>query len=166
MPDADRVRSMRPLAIRPAVAPDAPTIFTLADRLPAFGPTTRQATEIARRERTALADALFQPSAGSALLVAEAAAGQVIGVVLLDTRHDYFTDEAHGHVAILAVAREAEGQGVGRALLKAAEDWGRANGFSKLTLAVFTDNRRAKEVYERQGWRPELETWYKNLASP
>ena len=30
--------------------------------------------------------------------------------------------------------------------------------------AVFTDNRRAKEVYERQGWRPELETWYKPLS--
>jgi len=29
----------------------------------------------------------------------------VVGVVLLESRRDYFTDEAHGHVAILAVAR-------------------------------------------------------------
>jgi GNAT superfamily N-acetyltransferase len=56
-----------------------------------------------------------------------------------------------------------EGQGVGSALLRAAEDWGRDRGFSKLTLAVFSDNRRAKAVYERQGWQPELETWYKLL---
>jgi ribosomal protein S18 acetylase RimI-like enzyme len=67
-------------------------------------------------------------------------------------------------VAILAVAGEAEGRGVGRALLRAAEDWGRANGLTRLTLAVFTDNRRAKDFYERQGWRPELETWYKELG--
>jgi len=33
-----------------------------------------------------------------------------------------------------------------------------------LTLAVFTDNHRAKELYMRQGWRPELETFYKVLA--
>ena len=46
----------------------------------------------------------------------------------------------------------------------AAEDWGRANGFTKLTLAVFADNRRAKGFYERQGWSPELETWYKQLG--
>ena len=33
--------------------------------------------------------------------------GVLVGVLLLETRRDYFTDEPHGHVAILAVAREA-----------------------------------------------------------
>jgi GNAT superfamily N-acetyltransferase len=47
---------------------------------------------------------------------------------------------------------------------KAAEDWGRVKGFTKLTLAVFADNRRAKAFYERQGWSPELETWHKQLG--
>src|SRR5207248_8205297 len=59
---------------------------------------------------------------------------------------------------------EAEGQGIGRALLQAGEDWARANRYSKLTLAVFKDNERAKQVYERQGWPSELETWYKPLV--
>lgn len=98
------------------------------------------------------------------LLVAEHAKLGIAGVVLLENRRDYFTGEAHGHVAILAVAREAEGQGLGRALLEAADRWGRAHGFRRLTLAVFTDNRRAREFYQRQGWRPELETWYKSLV--
>ena len=52
-------------------------------------------------------------------------------------------------MAILAVAREAEGQGIGRALLEAGEDWARANRYSKLTLAVFKDNERAKQVRAR-----------------
>ena len=56
------------------------------------------------------------------------------------------------------------GAGVGRALLDAAEEWGRSNGFRRLTLAVFTDNRRAKEFYARGGWQPELETYFRNLA--
>jgi ribosomal protein S18 acetylase RimI-like enzyme len=152
------------LAIRAAVTSDAPAILLLADRLPAFGPTTRQAVEIAQRERTALADALSSPSDVSALLVADQPTRGVVGVMLLDTRRDYFTNEAHGYVSILAVARDAEGQGVGRALLKAGEHWARSKHFAKLTLAVFTDNRRAKDFYERQGWRPELETWYKALS--
>ena len=155
---------MRPVSIRPAVASDGPVILSLADRLPAFGPSTRTAAEIAERERAALADALARPSDGSAVLVAEQPTRRVVGVILLESPRDYFTNESHGYVSILAVSSEAEGQGVGRALLKAAEDWARAKQFTKLTLAVFTDNIRAKEVYERQGWRAELETWYKRLA--
>lgn len=151
------------MMIRPATAPDRSAILALAERLPAFGPTTRTAEEIAGRERRALADALGQNPAGTLLLVADQPPRGVIGVILLETRRDYFTADLHGHVSILAVAAGAEGQGVGRALLKAAEDWGRANGFAKLTLAVFTDNRRAKDVYERQGWLPELETWFKKI---
>ena len=154
---------MAHLSIRAAVTSDTPAILLLADRLPAFGPTTREAAEIAQRERTALADALSSASDGSAVLVADQPRRGVVGVILLDSRRDYFTNEAHGYVSILAVAQDAEGQGVGRALLKAAEDWGRSKRFAKLTLAVFTDNRRAKGFYERQGWRPELETWYKAL---
>ena len=150
--------------IRTAVPLDASAIGELAERLAAFGPSTRSAAEIVQRERAALLDALSRPTEGSALLVAEQGPRGVVGVVLLDSRRDYFTDEAHGHVAILAGAQDVEGQGVGRALLKAADDWARGRGFAKLTLAVFTDNRRAKDVYSRQGWRPELETWYKPLA--
>ncbi len=143
---------------------DAPAILALSARLPAFGPTTRPAAEIAAREREALAGALHHPAGDSAVLVAEQARAGVVGVILLETRRDYFTNAAHGHVAILAVAKEVEGQGIGRGLLEVAEHWARERGFAKLTLAVFTDNARAKAVYERQGWRPELETWYKPLA--
>jgi len=151
-------------SIRPATQADRAAILSLAERLAAFGPATRPALEIAERERRALDDTLARPTAGSALFVAEYEHRGLVGILLVDSRRDYFTDEAHGHVAILAVAREAEGQGVGRALLRAAEDWGRGQGFRRLTLAVFTDNHRAKEFYGRQGWRPELETYYKVLA--
>lgn len=154
---------MTPLAIRPAALGDHVAILALAERLAAFGPTTRPAHEIATRERRALADALDHPSPGSTLLVAHHRELGVVGVLLMDTRRDYFTDEAHGHVSILAVARQAEGQGVGRALLGAADEWGRGRGFRRLTLAVFADNRRAKELYARQGWQAELETHFKTL---
>jgi len=73
------------------------------------------------------------------------------------------TGERGDQAAILAVAREAEGQGVGRALLDAADEWGRRRGFRRLTLAVFADNARAKEFYARLGWRTELETLFKTL---
>src|SRR5256712_9594444 len=140
---------MSQVSIRPAIASDHAAVLALADRLPAFGPPTRPASEIVDREHAALATALSQPVGGSAILVAEQPSRGVVGVILLDSRRDYFTNEAHGHVAILAVAREAEGQGLGRPLLQAGEDWARANRYSKLTLAVFKDNERAKQVRAR-----------------
>jgi ribosomal protein S18 acetylase RimI-like enzyme len=150
--------------IREAVPSDRPAILALADRLHAFGPTTRDAAEIAQRERVALSDALSEPSNASSLLVAERALAGIVGAILLDERRDYFTNDRHGHVSILAVAREAEGQGIGAALLAAAEKWGRAKRFTRLTLSVFTENLRARHFYERHGWRPEIETWYKTLG--
>jgi GNAT superfamily N-acetyltransferase len=149
------------IQIRAAVPSDGPAILALADRLHAFGPTTRDAAEIAQRERVALSDALSHASSASSLLVAERPLVGVAGVMLLDERRDYFTNDRHGHVSILAVARDAEGQGIGAALLAAAEEWARANGFTRLTLSVFAENDRARRFYERQGWRPEIETWYK-----
>lgn len=151
------------ISIRPAAEADRVQILALADRLAAFGPATRSAKAIADRERRALAEALTHSPTGSALLVAEHRELGLGGVVLLESRRDYFTDERHGHVAILSVAGEAEGLGLGRALLAAAEDWGRAQGFRRLTLTVFNDNRRAKQLYARQGWQLELETHFKSL---
>jgi GNAT superfamily N-acetyltransferase len=155
---------MSAFSIRPGEVADRARILALADRLAAFDPTTRPAVTIADRERRALDEALAQPSPGSALLVADNYQLGLVGILLLETRKDYFTDEPHGHVAILAVAREAEGHGLGKMLLQAAEDWGQAQNYRRLTLSVFTDNRRAREFYARQGWRPELETYFKNLG--
>ncbi len=150
--------------IRPARPADEPRILEIADRLAAFQATSRPPADIPPRERRALSESLAHPAPGSALLVADDAQQRVAGILLLETRHDYFTDQPHGHVSILAVAREAEGQGIGRALLAAAEEWSRGQGFSRMTLTVFVDNHRAREVYARDGWRPELETHYKNLS--
>src|SRR5256884_3790124 len=154
------------VSIRPAIAPDHAAVLALADRLPAFGPTTRPASEIADGERAVLATALSQPVGGSAILVAEQPSRGVVGVVLLESRRDYFTNEAHGHVAILAVVREAEGQGIGRALLQAGEGWGRANPYSKFKLAGFQDKEPAQQGYERQGWGARLEALDKTLRLP
>src|SRR3989442_2910398 len=128
------ILGMSQVSIRPAIAPDHAAVLALADRLPAFGPTTRPASEIADRERAVLATALSQPVGGSAILVAEQPSRGVVGVILLDSRRDYFTNEAHGHVAILAVAREAEGQGLGRPLLQAGAELARGHPYSEVKL--------------------------------
>jgi ribosomal protein S18 acetylase RimI-like enzyme len=52
----------------------------------------------------------------------------------------------------LAVLPHYRGQGIGRALLAAAEEHARAKGCCKLTLEVQDDNTRARALYRRFGF--------------
>jgi GNAT superfamily N-acetyltransferase len=52
----------------------------------------------------------------------------------------------------LAVVPARRGDGIGRALLAAAEERARAAGCCKLTLEVQDDNHRARAVYARFGF--------------
>jgi GNAT superfamily N-acetyltransferase len=102
---------------------------------------------------------------GASLSVAVDPSGAVLGVLFLETRHDYFTGAPHGHVGVLAIAESAEGRGLGRTLLARADAWGRAQGFDRLTLTVFDGNVRARRLYERAGYRPDLVRYRKDLRS-
>jgi ribosomal protein S18 acetylase RimI-like enzyme len=96
------------------------------------------------------------------VLVAEAGDGPA-GFVHLETAVDFFTRERHGHVSTLVVAPEYERQGVGRALLDAAEAWCRARGYRLLTLHVFEQNASARRLYERAGFRIDTIKYLKTL---
>lgn len=53
----------------------------------------------------------------------------------------------------LAVAPEARGQGVGTRLLDAIAGEARARGYREVRLDVVDENPRARELYERMGYR-------------
>jgi GNAT superfamily N-acetyltransferase len=151
-------------SIRRAAAADELAAIELLPRLADFGPPAwRTREEIAEGETRALRGHFRSPLSGDELLVAIGPDGRLLGLVFLETKRDYFTLVAHGHVGILVVAAEAEGQGIGRALLAAAVRWGRARAFGRLTLGVFAANLRAREVYERDGWQAEILTYVKPL---
>ena len=58
-----------------------------------------------------------------------------------------------GRLTSIAVASEAAGQGLGRALLGAAEAAARAHGCRRLRLEVRADNEAAQALYERAEYR-------------
>jgi aminoglycoside 6'-N-acetyltransferase len=55
----------------------------------------------------------------------------------------------------LAVAPEWRGRGVGTALMRAAEDWARAQGAERMVLDLDANNAGALRLYERLGYEPE-----------
>jgi len=152
------------MRLRLAGPADLPFLLSLAPRLAEFGlPPWRTAAHIVEAERRTLIGALETPAPDGPVLLAEDADGAALGFAYLQTQTDYFTGRAHAHVAVLAVRAEAEGRGVGRALLDGAEEWARRRGDPVITLNVFAENTRARAVYERLGYGPETLRYVKPL---
>ncbi len=153
-----------PIVIRPATARDRDWILPLAPRLHDFGPPAFRLRDVMDRAVTASIDAaLTGASPGAEVLVAEGTDGSPLGFIHLHGARDFFTGEEHGHVSDIVVAREAEGRGVGQALMAAAETWARGRGYRLLSLHVFEANARARVFYERLGYRADIRKLVKPL---
>ena len=160
---ADAWRARRVL-IRLARSADEPLLRSLTPRLADFPrPPWRTAHEIDVSDHRALFDALHHPREDALVLVAERPAGQGVGMIFVTTQIDYFTRLPHPHVETLAVDVTAQGAGVGRALLDAAESWAADQGYDYVTLTAFEANRRARSLYERRGYRPETISYRRPL---
>ncbi|MGV4985036.1 N-acetyltransferase family protein [Streptomyces sp. NPDC001709] len=87
-------------------------------------------------------------------LVAEAG-GRVVGYIRI-ARPTPLASNAHVlQIQGLAVADEARGQGVGRALIRAAVEEARGRGARRLTLRVLGHNAPARALYESEGFAVE-----------
>jgi ribosomal protein S18 acetylase RimI-like enzyme len=152
--------------IRPATIDDAEWILPLSARLHDFGPPAwRPREEMDAAVAAAIEAALRTPEDGQVVLVARGENGEPLGFVHVHSAVDYFTHETHSHVSDLAITREAEGRGVGRALMDAAESLAIARGHRLLTLNVFDANHRARRLYDRLGYSPDTTKLVKVLRS-
>jgi ribosomal protein S18 acetylase RimI-like enzyme len=149
--------------IRPATPADRVQILRLTERLGDFPvPPWRTAAEIARADHPILLAALGQPAADSLLLVAEEG-DRLRGFLFAAERADYFTGERLAHVEDLALEPGAEGKGLARRLMEAAEAWARGRGCRRVTLNVWAQNERAVGLYRRLGYQPETVHYLKEL---
>jgi len=104
----------------------------------------------ANKQRRALAAILAQPSAGRLFVLT--VGGKVLGMVSL-----LFTiSTAEGGKAAwledLVVRPEQRSRGLGTRLLRAAVDWARKEGITRITLLTDSDNVRARGLYLRHGF--------------
>ena len=150
--------------VRPAAPDDLDFILSLAPRLVEFGPPPwRDGAEMTATDRRILSDRLLNPAEGTVLFVAEDEAGRRLGFIHLQVGTDYYQREPHGHISDVIVAPEGEGRGIGKLLIAAGEQWARRNGYRWLTLSVFAQNVRAREVYRRLGYGEDIIKYVKAL---
>lgn len=144
-----------PVTIRPAAAGDERALLVLASRMANFElPPWRTADEITGADAGAMLDALRGGHPDSQVFVAERD-GRVVGCLHMVVAQDFF-GRRHAHLSVIATSEEAEGTGVGRALMAYADYWTRTRDLPFITLNVFAANTRARHLYERSGYTVEL----------
>jgi GNAT superfamily N-acetyltransferase len=80
--------------------------------------------------------------------------GRIVGFASLGHSR---ADESVGELYAIYVLPDAWGGGAGRALMSAAIELLRADGFEEAVLWVLEDNPRARAFYERCGWTLDSE---------
>ena len=123
--------------IEPASAADHPAIDRLARIL--YGDAVRASTPVRQASRTFLARK----------------GGEVVGFVIC-TFSDYGVTRS-GQIDELAVSEAAQGQGIGRDLVRACEAWLTSEGIEVAFVSVGED---AEGFYLHHGFRPCIGPWF------
>jgi GNAT superfamily N-acetyltransferase len=107
--------------------------------------------------------AVVDPPQRTHALVAELD-GAVVGFAIVRPSADDDASPETGELDGFYTAPPAWGRGAGLALLAAALEALRDDGFLTATLWTATDNHRPRRIYERAGWRLDGETRHRNLG--
>lgn len=153
------------LSIRPLSGEDSEFVSRVAPRLYPGPTTSPRDPERMQAYFTLLTpgDLTREPGTEAFVAVSEDSRTQ-LGLLVIKPDFDYFTDHPRAYVEILVVAEDAEGRGVGRALMAHAEQWGRTHGCHEVVLDVFANNPSAIAFYERIGFAPDHLRMSKSLA--
>ncbi len=150
--------------IRNAQSSDGDQMLALMPRLAAFDvPQSRNPEHLWRDDARLMQSWLDGEAAGCLVQVAVDDA-EVLGFTLVRLRPELLSHAPSAHLEAIAVSKPAEGQGIGLALLNAAEDNARSQGAQSMTLHVFACNTRAREFYERNTYTGELLRYIKDIA--
>lgn len=154
-------------AVRAATAEDTDFILSLVPRFVAFElPEGRRKHEVAAAIRADVERALRSGREVDHFFVADDTNREPIGFLHLQIQRDFFSGQRACHVSDIAVATGHEGAGVGRGLLEYSRQWARRHRCRLLTLAVFPGNARARALYERNGFVPDLLRMVKRVKEP
>jgi aminoglycoside 6'-N-acetyltransferase I len=140
-----------PVMIRPAQPADRAALAQARSELWPDASVEQHSAELA-----ALLNGEPSGTLSEAILVAESAAGRVVGFVEVGLRSHADGCDPHQPVAFIEgwyVAADVRRSGVGRALIAAAEAWGRAQGCTELASDTWIDHEVSQRAHEALGFR-------------
>src|SRR5580698_6554406 len=147
-----------PLTIRNAQFPqDKPAALSFIEGLQRF----EQALEPDRRIDGTVAEEFFADitarvaARGGAMLLAERDGIALGWAVVYREQNDVYVvpeERAFAYISELYVVETARGQGVGKLLIAACEDWARKHQLGVIMIGVLPGNRRADALYRNTGY--------------
>ena len=150
--------------IREATPDEAEAMLALFPRLADFEIPAQRTAEHLWQGDAALLQAWSRGEAPQCLVwVAVDDDNAILGVALVSLREELLSHEPSAHLEVIVVDERADGQGIGRALVNKAEQVVREQGALTMTLHVFANNTRARQVYERLEYSGELIRYIKYL---
>jgi ribosomal protein S18 acetylase RimI-like enzyme len=152
------------IVIRVATVDDRDFIISLIPRLTEFGPPAwRNRSEMISIDTQIIIEKLNNSPSGTVIFIAEDDQNVPLGFIHLQNGSDYYNKESHAHISDVIVADQAAGKGIGLALINKGEAWAREQGFRWITLSVFAQNLRARELYRRIGYGEDIMKYVKEL---
>jgi len=149
--------------IRDATLADGEAMLALVPRLAEFDiPKRREPRHLYQDDEALLRRWLAGDFAASLVQVA-VSGDEILGFTLTSLRPEPLSRLPSAHLEAIAVAKNAEGRGVAKALMAACEKSARSRGARFLTLHVFACNNRARKLYENCGYEGELLRYIKDL---
>lgn len=97
------------------------------------------------------------------VLVAVDDVDAVLGVAIVSMRTEMLSHDPSSHLEVLSVSSKAHRQGIGQSLIAHSENAAKARGATSMTLHVFSNNKRARALYEKHGFNGELMRYYKEI---
>ena len=80
--------------------------------------------------------------------------GEVVGMCSVQTLISTAQGAPKGWIEDVCVDERFRGEGIGRMLLKAVDDWCLSRGMRRLQILCDTQNAPAMHFYKRLGWQP------------
>src|ERR1043166_732869 len=128
--------------VRPYVSNDRAFVLSLAPRLAIGMQPWRDLTLWLKAVEGWLTESMEQHNQKTMVLIAEDEQGELLGFATA-SHSTHFTGQPQAYIGELVTKEEAEGQGVGTALVKACEQWAREQGYKIITLTTGAGNVRA-----------------------
>jgi ribosomal protein S18 acetylase RimI-like enzyme len=146
-----------PVRIEKADPADCEEMLILFPRLASFDvPNGRNPDHLWRGDADMLRKWANEGSEDCIVHVAKNDEGAIVGVTMVTLRSEFLSHSPSAHLEVITVAASAEGKGVGKDLMAAAEAAARNRGANSMTLFVFAKNAGARRVYQSAGFDEEL----------
>lgn len=140
--------------VRFSTPTDQEFLFSLAPRLLIGAAPWIDRERMLEAAQQWIADSLARHGSEAVVFVAEDSRRERLGFASV-SRNQHFTGVPQAYIGELAVEEAVEGRGVGKALVRACEQWAHEQGYTQLVLDTGFANERGRRFYERLGFKEE-----------